>query len=109
MKRFGALKTFLLLQPVVLVLLGIFLVVFNRSEELGLSLPWSEKTTKSAAAKEESLKQEVVPYLEQLQLVARKSREIELSRKDFEAGRVEDADELSKELHGIATKASTHR
>jgi len=36
-------------------------------------------------------------------------REIELSRKDFEAGRVGDADELSKELNGIATKASTDR
>ena len=35
--------------------------------------------------------------------------EIELSREDFEAGRVGDADELSKELHGIATKASPDR
>ena len=31
--------------------------------------------------------------------------EIELSRKDFEAGLIEDADELSKELREIATKA----
>ena len=46
-------------------------------------------------------------YLEVNDPVVR--REIELSRKDFEAGRVEDANELSRELHGIATKASADR
>lgn len=33
-------------------------------------------------------------------------REIEHSRKDIEAGRLVDAEELSKELHEVAAKAS---